>query len=85
MVGVRVARRLGVALRSVVLVLEGNGLAVEDGLYARGVELGLGVRVCATGVAVGEAMRVISITEVCVGAGEGDSPAWTVRAIAVGI
>ncbi len=83
-VGVRVARRLGVTLWVSVLVALGIGLLVMVGLYSSGVAVWSGVEDGAR-VGVAEAGSGAMSTEVCVGAGVGDSPAWWVRAMTVGM
>jgi len=54
MVGVRVARRLGVTLGSIVLVALGTGELVTVGLKAKAVELSCGLEVLSSGAGVGE-------------------------------
>src|SRR4030067_682999 len=76
MVGVRVARRVGVALKSTVLVALGAGLRVEEGLNASEVGLGPVVGV-SSGVGVGGEVWVASTTTTGEGVTEGARPSLT--------
>jgi hypothetical protein len=84
-VGVRVARRVGEALRSWASVALGERLAVAVGLNAGEVGLGPVVEVMISGVADGEEVCVSSGAIKGLGVIKASSPAWTVRAIMVGM
>jgi len=85
MVGVRVARRLGVALRSTVRVALGAGLLVVVASNARGVELSRGSEVIPPGVGVGENGGKSAGVAAWEGVESTACPAWIVSSMTVGM